>query len=70
MNHCDVRERDTTSVATNLCEVSVVDMHYVNGPRFVGVFSIQHGLYFKPCIPWIRDLRRGILFVIVCHQVD
>jgi len=45
-------------------------MHYVNGPRFVGVFSIQHGLYFKPCIPVTRGLRRGILFVIVCHQAD
>jgi len=66
MNHCDVRERDTTSVATNLCEVSVAVIHYVNGSRFVGVFSV-HGLYFKLMT---RALHRGILFVIVCRQAD
>lgn len=69
MNHCDVRERDTTSVTTNLCEVSVADVHYVNGLRFVGVFSV-HGLYFKPCIPMTRALRRGILLVIACRQAN
>lgn len=68
MNHCDVRERDT-SVTTNLCEVSVTDVHYVNGPRFVGVFSV-HGLYFKPCILMIRASRHGILLVIACRQAD